>query len=106
MMQFERAYPLENKTFIVSINVDGFPVQRISFSSSQSNKEINGILQGEGIISGKFTGRFVASHQIELLFRWFDLSSSHFVTGKIFGILGVNTTEKVQMFLNWYCTEK
>ena len=103
MMQSKRVYILENQTFVVSKNVDGFPVQCISFLSPQSNEEINGVLQGEGISSGEFTGRFIAANQVELFFRWLDRSSSHCVTGKIVGILCGDTSGEVQFFLNWYC---
>jgi hypothetical protein len=103
MIQSERIYSLDNHTFIVSKNVDGFPVQCIFFTSSESNEEIKGILQGEGIRSGEFTGRFFATDQFELIFSWFDLSLTHVVTGKIFGFLCGNTSGKVQIFLNWYC---
>jgi len=103
MIQSERVYILENQTFIVSKNVDGFPVQRIFFSPPQSNEEIKGFLQGEGITSGKFTGRFIASDQVELFFSWFDWLSSHCVTGKIFGFFYGDPSEKMQIFLNWHC---
>jgi hypothetical protein len=103
MIQSDRIYHLENQTFIVSNNVDCFPVQRISFSSSQTNEEISGILQGEGISSGRFTGKFFAKRQIELIFQWFDRSTLHFVTGRMFGFICGNPSGKVQIFLNWYC---
>lgn len=103
MIQSERVCHLESQTFIISKNVDGFPVQRISFSSPQSKEEINGTLQGEGITSGKFTGRLIATDQIELFFLWFDVSSSRSVAGKIFGFLCGDASEKMQIFLNWYC---
>jgi len=103
MIQSERVYHLENQIFTISNNVDGFPVQRISFSSPQSKEDINGTLQGETITSGKFTGRLTAMDQFELFFVWLDVSSSCSVAGKIFGFLCGDTSEKIKIFLNWYC---
>lgn len=102
MVQSERVSLLENLTFTLSKNVDGFPVQRIFFSSPLSKGEINGLLHGEGITSGKFTGRLIASDQIELFFLWFDGSSSRSIVGKLFGFIYGNTSVRMQLFLNWY----
>lgn len=102
MIKFERVYRLESKTFIVSNNVDDFPVQLISFSSPELNEEINGILQGEGMDSGRFTGRFIETDRIELYFSWYDEALSRIVIGRIFGFICGCTSEKLKIFINWY----
>ena len=103
MRQLEQVYHLENRTFTVSKNLGNFPVRAIMFSSNESEKMINGTLRGEGISSGRFHGRFVAVDQIELLFQWLDDSSLLVVSGRLFGFVCGNPSQKLQMFLNWYC---
>ena len=100
MRQLEQVYHLENRTFTVSKNLGNFPVRAIMFSSNESEKMINGTLRGEGISSGRFHGRFVAVDQIELLFQWLDDSSLLVVSGRLFGFVCGNPSEKLQMFLN------
>jgi len=102
MRQLEQVYHLENRVFIVSKNLGDFPVQAIIFSSHESENMINGTLRSEGISSGRFLGRFVASDQIELFFQWLDSSSLLVVSGRLLGFLCGDPSEKLQMFLNWY----
>ena len=104
MVRFEQVYHLENRTFTVSKNLGDFPVHTIIFSSYESEKMINGTLQGEGISSGRFHGRFVALDQIELFFQWLDGSSLLAVSGRIWGFICGNPSGKLQLFLNWYYT--
>jgi hypothetical protein len=63
---------------------------------------INGTLRGEGISSGRFLGRFVASDQIDVFFQWIDNLSLLVVSGRLRGFICGNPSEKLQMFLNWY----
>ena len=104
MRQLEQVYHLKNRTFTVSKNLGDFPVHAIIFSSYESEKMINGTLQGEGISSGRFHGRFVALDQIELFFQWLDGSSLLAVSGRIWGFICGNPSGKLQLFLNWYYT--
>ena len=104
MRQLEQVYHLENRIFTVSKNLGDFPVHAIIFSSYESEKMINGTLQGEGISSGRFHGRFVALDQIELFFQWLDGSSLLAVSGRIWGFICGNPSGKLQLFLNWYYT--
>jgi len=103
MRQLEQLYHLENRTFTVSKNLGDFPVHAIMFSSYESEKMINGTFRGERISSGRFHGRFVAVDQIELFFQWLDSSSLLAVSGRLWGFICGNPSEKLQMFLNWYC---
>ena len=103
MRQFEQVYHLENRVFIVSKNLGDFPVQAITFSSYESDNMINGTLRGEGINSGRFLGRFVAIDQIEFFFQWLDSSSLLVISGRLWGFICGNPSDKLQMFLNWYC---
>ncbi len=104
MSQFEQIYHLKNLTFTVSKKSGDFPVQLIIFQSYESEKNINGTLQGEEIRSGRFHGRFVASDQIELFFQWLDGSSLLTVSGRLWGFICGYPPGKLQLFLNWYCT--
>lgn len=104
MRQLEQVYHLENRTFTVSKNFGDFPVHTIIFAPYDSERIINGTLQGEGISSGRFHGRFVALDQIELFFQWIDGSSLLAVSGKIWGFICGNPSGILQLFLNWYCT--
>jgi len=103
MLRFEQVYHLENRTFTVSKNLGDIPVRAIIFSSYESENMINGTLRGEGISSGRFLGRFVASDQIDVFFQWIDSSSLLVVSGRLWGFICGNPSEKLQMFLNWYC---
>jgi hypothetical protein len=102
MLRFEQVYHLENRTFTVSKNLGDIPVRAIKFSSYESENMINGTLRGEGISSGRFLGRFVASDQIDVFFQWIDNLSLLVVSGRLRGFICGNPSEKLQMFLNWY----
>lgn len=103
MFRFEKIYNLENRSFIVFNNLGNFPVNSIMFSSCESNNMINGALLGEGISSGRFLGRFITRDQIELIYQWVDNSSLLVFSGKLWGFVCGDPSDKLQMFLNWYC---
>jgi len=104
MITFEQVYNLDNRIFIVSKNMGYFPVHTFIFMPNESNVMIHGTLTGESIRSGQFLGRFVESNQIELFFQWIDGLSLLEVSGRLWGYICGNPSDKLQMFLNWYCT--
>ena len=103
MYQFERIYHLERRIFTISKHIDYFPVETIVFSSHDFGEVISGILKGSEISSGRFIGKFIEKDQVQLFFQWFDSSLSLIVSGKLWGFICGNPSDKLQLFLNWSC---
>lgn len=104
MRQSEQVYNLKNRTFSVSKNLGAFPVHTIIFSAYESERMIYGTLRGEGINSGQFNGRFVAVDQLEIFFQWIDSVSLLEVSGRLWGFICGNPSEKLLLYLNWHYT--